>query len=186
MSLINEIFLANTINASASPKGNSSHINDIDLNFVVETCETSLGEMSEKRSFDNIITKCDTVLSMQKNISKRTKHIEKEFEDIRTRVNSNSEYLQKLKKKIDNLNFSGHTKTLEFCRMVPSTFLETNTAYTRETVTQEMDKIREKVNELKSKTFEKPYQQQKWNSYREVMDEVINKFQQIENETDNF
>lgn len=178
MSLVNEKDLKDKINEALS---NSSDEATDNVDPAEDSTSFPSQDAVDRHLLDDIIGKYEEVLSMKKTSKKNSEDIERQFKNLREKLDSNSEYLDELKRNVGNMNFSQHNKALDLYNMEPGACLENDFTYTRERINEKMDDIRKKIDNLRSKMADqKEKQQHVYDDYKKAFQTVIDNFQDIE------
>lgn len=165
-----------------SSNDNSEIVNDMDQE---DFSSSQSVEDDAKKSLENIIKKCKTVLTMGENAKKKTQVIEKQFQGLKQKLDSNSRYLEEMKSEFGKLNFLYQKKALEVCKLIPSSCLESDFIYTRGGMAENIEDTRKKIYELRHLPHAQEEKQRTYNSYREVLKQVFDHFQEIDNDVYN-
>lgn len=176
MNSFNEKQLKEKINEALSSSHDKS-VSSIDDEPATPPCETT----DEENSLQDIIDQCRRVLSMKKAACEKSEAIEKQFVDLKQKLDSNSTYLQQMKKQMETLKFSHQKKAIDICQMEPGACLEKDFSYTSEEISQQMEDIRKRLSVLQTKTAGLTEEREDiCGNHEEAFKKIMDNFEKIE------
>ncbi|XP_057668186.1 uncharacterized protein LOC130901103 [Diorhabda carinulata] len=137
---------------------------------------------NEKKSLQEIQEIFAKTEAMKSVAKEKNEELENQFKDLRRKLNSSSEYLQRIKKNIENIKFSYQKNVIESQKKFdPATAAANSKFESRDDLTQYMEDIRRKIDDLHNKMMvQKEKQQRVTESYEEAFDGIVESLQQIE------
>lgn len=152
----------------------------INVSLSSSSMRTQLNDTEEEKStLEDVISECNKVLLTKKHAVEKSEEIEKQFKDLKQKLNSNSEFLFTIKKQVEGLTFSHQKKVLE--RFNRPDHYENDQNYTSQEMTQRMEDIRKKIDDLRDKMAkQKEKQKEISGNYKEALKNVTDTFQEIE------
>ncbi|XP_019768742.1 uncharacterized protein LOC109543453 [Dendroctonus ponderosae] len=149
-------------------------------NFSKATEEVLKANVS-KEALENIKQIFDKTRSIRKVADGKHQEIQAQFKDLRERLNSSSECLNRMKKGIDNIKFSYQAKVGEVYRTLSPSTDYVETPRTKEELAEKVEDIRNKIEEIQKRvSIDKDKHSRVIQSYQEAFDHVSTMLENIE------
>ncbi|XP_072391329.1 uncharacterized protein [Diabrotica undecimpunctata] len=127
-----------------------------------------------------IFAKTETMKELAK---EKNKELDEQFKDLKQKLNSSSEYLQRIKNNIENIKFSYQKHIIDLHRNLdPVTAAENSQFESQDAMKTYIEDIRKKIEDLQTRTAtQEEEKRNQADSYEKAFDRIVNSLQEIEN-----
>ncbi|XP_028144632.1 uncharacterized protein LOC114338236 [Diabrotica virgifera virgifera] len=147
--------------------------------------DTETNDEEDKQSLQSlekiqeIFAKTETMKELAK---EKNKELEEQFKDLKHKLNSSSEYLQRIKNNIENIKFSYQKNIIDLHKHLdPATAAENSQFESQDAMKSYIEDIRKKIEDLQTRsTAQEEEKRNQADSYEKAFDRIVSSLQDIE------